>query len=116
MKLKLLLSKVNCLTLLLLFVFCSLHLHAQNIFSGEPVQVTGSMSSYGTSAAANATYRRITTTIGNPTDGRGQWVKTYNAQVTGGDVTNANMPGGGSAGFLFISGPAAFQDQKQVFS
>ena len=117
MKLKLLLSKVNCLTSLLLFVFCSLQLHAQNIFSGEPVQVTGSMSGFGTSSSANATYRRITTTIGNPTDGRGQWVKTYNAQLTGGDVTNANMTGGGSGGFLFISGPAANRFQnKWVFS
>jgi hypothetical protein len=117
MKMKLLLLKVSCLTLVILFAFSSLHLHAQNIFSGEPVQVTGSMNSYGTSAAANATYRRITTTIGNPTDGRGQWVKTYNAQVTGGDVSNSNMAGGSNAGFLFISGPSTNRFQnKWVFN
>lgn len=117
MRTKLLLSKDSCLTLVLLLALSPLHLHAQNIFSGEPVQVTGSMSSYGTSASANATYRRITTAIGNPTDGRGQWVKIYNAQVTGGDVSNSNMAGGSSAGFLFISGPSTNRFQnKWVFS
>lgn len=90
---------------------------AQNIFSGEPVQVTGTMNSFTTAAAANSTYRRITTTTGNPTDGRGQWVKTYNAQPTGGDVTNTNMPGGSGGGFLFISGPPSNRFQnKWVFS
>ena len=90
---------------------------AQNIFSGEPVQITGTMNSYTTAAEANSTYRRITTTTGNPTDGRGQWVKTYNAQPTGGNVTNTNMSGGSGGGFLFISGPASNRFQnKWVFS
>ncbi|MFN7312204.1 MAG: T9SS type A sorting domain-containing protein [Bacteroidota bacterium] len=91
--------------------------YSQNIFSGEPVQVTGSMNGYSTASSANSVYRRITTTSGNPTDGRGQWVKTYNAQPTGGDVTNSNMAGGGGNGFLFISGPPANRFQnKWVFT
>lgn len=49
-------------------------------------------------------YRRIATNTNNPTDGRGQWTTTLNAQTSGGDVTNTNMPGGGSNGFLFTSG------------
>lgn len=91
--------------------------YSQNIFSGEPVQVTGSMNGYNTASSANSAYRRITTTSGNPTDGRGQWVKTYNAQSTGGDVTNNNMAGGSGGGFLFISGPSSNRFQnKWVFS
>jgi hypothetical protein len=90
---------------------------AQNIFSGEPLQVTGTMNSFTTAAATNSTYRRITTTSGNPTDGRGQWVKTYNSQPTGGDVSNINMSGGSGGGFLFISGPSSNRFQnKWVFS
>lgn len=90
---------------------------AQNIFSGEPVQITGSMNGYITTSATNSVYRRITTTTGNPTDGRGQWVKTYNAQPSGGDFVNVNMAGGGGNGFLFISGPPTNRFQnKWVFT
>jgi hypothetical protein len=90
---------------------------AQNIFVGEPVQITGTMNGFSTASTANCTYRRISTTAGAPADGRGQWIKTYNAQVTGGDVTNINMPGGGSGGFLFISGPITNRFQnKWVFT
>jgi hypothetical protein len=91
--------------------------NAQNIFSGEPVQVVGSMNNYNTGSAFNTTYRRVSVNAGNPTDGRGQWVKTYNAQPSGGDVTNTNMAGGGGNGFLFISGPSASRFQnKWVFA
>lgn len=49
-------------------------------------------------------YRRVATTISNPTDGRGQWFTTLNAQSTGGDVTTQNMVGGSSNGFLVTNG------------
>ncbi|MFN9108494.1 MAG: hypothetical protein ACK5XN_00220, partial [Bacteroidota bacterium] len=50
-------------------------------------------------------------------DGRGQWVKTYNVQSSGGDFTPINMTGGGGNGFLFISGPSGNRFQnKWVFS
>lgn len=80
---------------------------AQNIFSGEPVQVVGQMQGYSTTAGANSVYRRMTVTTGTPIDGRGQWVKTYNVQASGGDFVPINMAGGGSNGFLLISGPAS---------
>lgn len=90
---------------------------AQNIFSGEPVQVVGTMNSFSTATTSNTTYRRISVSTGAPADGRGQWVKTYNAQATGGDVTNSNMPGGATGGFLFISGPSTNRFQnKWVFT
>lgn len=79
---------------------------SQNIFSGEPVQVVGQMNSYSTAASSNSTFRRVSTSSGNPTDGRGQWFKTYNVQSSGGDFTTINMAGGGGSGFLFISGPS----------
>lgn len=49
-------------------------------------------------------YRRVATTTSNPTDGRGQWFTTLNAQSTGGDVTTQNMGGGSNDGFLFTNG------------
>lgn len=51
-------------------------------------------------------YRKVSTTSANPTDGRGQWYTTINAQSSGGNVTNTNMTGGGGAGggFLFTNG------------
>ncbi|MFY7965898.1 MAG: hypothetical protein ACOVO1_13450, partial [Chitinophagaceae bacterium] len=93
--------------LLLTFSMQCLLTIAQNIFSGEPVQVVGQMNGYSTGSAANSTFRRVSVSSGTPTDGRGQWVKTYNAQSSGGDVTNTNMSGGGGAGFLLISGPSS---------
>ena len=93
------------------------NLFAQNIFSGEPIQVVGSMNSYSTTTASNSIYRRVSVNIGNPVDGRGQWVKTYSAAATGANVTNSNMGGGSGNGFLFISGPASNRFQnKWVFS
>ena len=90
---------------------------AQNIFSGEPVQVVGSMNSYSTGTASNSIYRRVSVNTGNPVDGRGQWVKTYRAAPSGGNVTNSNMSGGSGNGFLFISGPSTNRFQnKWVFS
>ena len=90
---------------------------AQNIFSGEPVQVVGQMNGYNTGSVANSTFRRVSVASGTPTDGRGQWAKTYNAQASGGDVLNSNMPGSGGNGFLFISGPPGNRFQnKWVFS
>lgn len=90
---------------------------AQNIFSGEPVQVVGQMNGYSTAAGSNSSYRRVSVGTGTPTDGRGQWVKTYNVQSSGGDFTPINMTGGGGNGFLFISGPSGNRFQnKWVFS
>ncbi|MBL0355449.1 MAG: hypothetical protein IPP72_00505 [Chitinophagaceae bacterium] len=102
-----------CLTALL----TQTNVQAQNIFSGEPVQVVGQMNGYSSAAAANSVYRRVSVSSGTPTDGRGQWMKTYNAQSSGGDVLNSNMPGGGGNGFLFISGPSSNRFlNKWVFS
>lgn len=90
---------------------------AQNIFSGEPVQVVGQMNSYSTASGSNSSFRRLSTASGTPTDGRGQWFKTYNVQSSGGDFTPINMTGGGSNGFLFISGPSGNRfANKWVFS
>ena len=62
-------------------------------------------------------YRKVSTTASNPSDGRGQWATTINVQNLGGDVTPANMTGGGGNGFLFISGPSSNRFQnKWVFS
>ncbi len=95
--------------------------YAQNIFNGEPVQVVGSFNGYATtpynSDYRTTAYRRVTTTGGTPTDGRGQWKTTIDVQNSGGNVTPINMPGGGGNGFLFISGPSANRFQnKWVFS
>ncbi len=49
-------------------------------------------------------YRKVSTTIATPTDGRGQWVTTINAQPSGANVFNTNLTGGGGNGFLFTSG------------
>jgi hypothetical protein len=92
-------------------------INSQNIFSGEPVQVVGQMNGYSTASSSNSIYRTITVNSGNPTDGRGQWVKTYNVQSSGGDFSPINMTGGGSNGFLFISGPSGNRFQnKWTFS
>jgi flagellar hook assembly protein FlgD len=84
---------------------------AQNVFSGEPVQWVGQPNGYNTnpynSDYRTTVYRKISTTVSNPADGRGQWATTVNVQNTGGDVTPFNMPGGGGAGWLMISGPSS---------
>lgn len=107
-----------CLMLICLFWNSAI---AQNIFSGEPVQVVGAFNGYATtpynSDYRTTIYRRVTTASGTPTDGRGQWGTTINVQNAGGNVTPINMSGGGGNGFLFISGPAANRFQnKWVFS
>jgi hypothetical protein len=94
---------------------------SQNIFSGEPVQVVGGFNGYTTTPYGSdyrtTTFRRVSTTTGTPTDGRGQWATTINVAASGGDVMPINMPGGGGNGFLFISGPAANRfANKWVFS
>jgi Carboxypeptidase regulatory-like domain len=114
----------NFQTVLSVLAFCLLSqfsITAQNIFSGERVQVVGSFNGYVTTPYGTdyrtAAYRRVTTTSGTPTDGRGQWTTTVNAQSSGGDITPVNMSGGGGNGFLFISGPSANRFQnKWVFS
>lgn len=81
-----------------------------NISSNSGVNWVGANQGYAVPINCNGAspyvmkYRRIATTTSNPADGRGQWTTTLNAQASGGDVTNTNMPGGGSNGFLFISG------------
>ncbi|TAG93794.1 MAG: T9SS C-terminal target domain-containing protein [Bacteroidetes bacterium] len=109
--------KVIWLSCVFSFLFSFGDLWAQNIFSGEPVQVVGRMQGYNTGSQANSTYRRVSTPSGTPTDGRGQWTKTYNVQSSGGDFTPDNMPGGNTTGFLFISGPSVNRYQnKWVFT
>jgi hypothetical protein len=96
-------------------------LQAQNIFSGERVQVVGAFNGYVTTPYGTdyrtSNYRRVSVTSGTPSDGRGQWSTTINVQSSGGDATPINMPGGGGNGFLFISGPSANRFlNKWVFS
>ena len=108
-------------SLLSFFFLIQFNAAAQNIFSGEPVQVVGAFNGYATTPYGSdyrtSTYRRISTTTGTPVDGRGQWNTTINAQITGGVIMPINMLGGGGNGFLFISGPAGNRFQnKWVFS
>jgi Secretion system C-terminal sorting domain len=97
--------------LLCSILFTALQTGAQNIFSGERVQVVGAFNGYVTTPYGTdyrtTTYRRLSVASGNPTDGRGQWATTINIQSIGGDAAPINMPGGAGNGFLFISGPAA---------
>lgn len=91
---------------------------AQNIFSGEPVQVVGAFNGYVTipynSDYRTTSYRRVSMTSGNPTDGRGQWATTIGVP---GNVAAINMSGGMNNGFLFISGPSGNRFQnKWAFS
>jgi hypothetical protein len=110
-------TKKLILFLSFLILFFTNSIFAQNIFSGEPIQVVGQMNSYSTTSASNSSYRRISVSTGTPTDGRGQWVKTYNVQSSGGDFIPRSMSGGGGNGFLFISGPSSNRFQnKWVFT
>jgi hypothetical protein len=99
----------------------ALYSKAQNIFSGERVQVVGAFNGYVTTPYGTdyrtTNYRRLTVSSGTPVDGRGQWATTVNVQNSGGDVGPINMPGGAGNGFLFISGPSANRFlNKWVFS
>ena len=84
-----------------------------NIFNGERVQVVGSFNGFVTSPYGTdyrtTSFRKLTVLPGStPTDGRGQWTTTLNAQASGGDIMPINMNGGGgvgNTGFLLISGP-----------
>ncbi|MES2847559.1 MAG: hypothetical protein V4685_00775, partial [Bacteroidota bacterium] len=109
--------------LLLLFGVCTIALlsqtnvQAQNVFSGEPVQWAGRPNGYSTTPYGGdyrtTIYRKISTTVSNPTDGRAQWTTTINVQSSGGDITPDNMPGGGGAGWLLISGPSGNRFQNK---
>ena len=82
---------------------------SQNVFSGERVQVVGTFNGFTTTPYGTdyrtTTYRKVSTTTTNPTDGRGQWATTIKVASSNGDVMPVNMPGGSAGGFLFISGP-----------
>lgn len=86
-----------------------------NIYFPEPVQVVGSFNNYTTTPYGTdyrtTSYRTVSTvsSTAKPTDGRGQWATTINVAASGGDITPANLAGGGNAGggFLFISGSAS---------
>ena len=96
---------------MLVILFASHVVSAQNIFSGEGVNWVGQINGYSqpTNLAAGdyrvMQYRKVSTTATNPGDGRGQWATTINVQATGGNVTPSNMTGGGGNGFIFTSGP-----------
>jgi Secretion system C-terminal sorting domain len=83
---------------------------SQNIFAGEPVQIVGAFNGYTTTPYntdyRTTAYRKLSTLITNPNDGRGQWKTTINIQPSGGDAMPITMNGGTSNGFLFISGPS----------
>lgn len=107
----------NVLFQAFILLTCISNIAGQNIYSLEPVQVVGQMNGYSTAASSNSAYRRVSVSAGTPTDGRGQWFKTYNVQPSGGDFIPINMAGGGGNGFLFISGPESGRfNNKWVFS
>ncbi len=95
----------------------SVETSAQNIFSGEPIQWAGRPNGYSTtpynSDYRTTIYRKISTTTSNPSDGRGQWATTINVQTSGGNIAPDNMPGGGGAGWLLISGPSGNRFQNK---
>ncbi|MFP5041588.1 T9SS type A sorting domain-containing protein [Parasediminibacterium sp. JCM 36343] len=109
--------KRNFTSLLCLLAIAPLTGFSQNIFSGERVQIVGSFQGYTTTPYGTdyrtTTYRRVSIDTSNPTDGRGQWATTINVQTTNGDVLPMNMPGGGGAGFLFITGPTSSPYQNK---
>jgi hypothetical protein len=96
-----------------------------NIYFPESVQVVGTFNGYSTTPYGTdyrtTTYRTVSTvsSTAKPTDGRGQWATTINVATSGGDVTPANLAGGGGngGGFLFISGPSTSRfNNKWAFS
>ncbi|MBK8845739.1 MAG: SprB repeat-containing protein [Bacteroidetes bacterium] len=91
--------------------------YAQNVYSSEPVQWVGRPNGYSTtpynSDYRTTVYRKLSTTTANPADGRGQWSTTINVQNAGGDIAPDNMPGGGGAGWLLISGPLSNRFQNK---
>ncbi|MFN3756028.1 MAG: putative metal-binding motif-containing protein, partial [Flavobacterium sp.] len=105
------------LFVMVLFVFSITDSIGQNIFSGEPVQWVGTPNGFSTSPYNSdyrtLGYRRVSTNVGNPSDGRGQWATTINVQNSGGNIQPSNMPGGGSGGWLLISGPSGNRFQNK---
>lgn len=85
---------------------------AQNITTcgnSGGVNMVGSMQGYSQPINCAAdyrvlTYRKVSTTAANPTDGRGQWKTTCNVQSSGGNFSPSNMTGGGGSGFLLTNG------------
>ena len=116
-----LLAKSSICLLMIMLVFCT-KTFGQNISSVEGVNWVGQINGYSQPTNLSAdyrvlTYRKVSTTTSNPTDGRGQWTNTVNVQSSGGNVTPLNMTGGAGAGFLFTSGPSAGQyNNKWAFS
>ncbi len=109
---------LKCIALLCLLLTLAFEAKAQNIFGGEGVNWVGSINGYSQPTNLSGDYRvlqyrKVSTNASNPTDGRGQWTTTINVQNSGGNVTPANMPGGGGAGFLFTSGPSGNQYQNK---
>lgn len=95
------------------FFICNIATAQSNIYGPEKVMVVGAFNGFATTPFdadyRTMNYRKLSFTAGSPTDGRGQWVTTINAQPAGGDIMPINMNGGGgpgNTGFLLISGPA----------
>ena len=104
------LKKAYCF--LVLFLALTLQSVAQNVNAGDGVNFVGSINGYsqpinGANDYRVLKYRKVSTTTTNPSDGRGQWSTTVNAQSSGGNVPPTNMTGGGGNGFLFTSGGGA---------
>ena len=81
-------------------------LFGQNIYFAEPPTVIGEMNSYDSSSSYALNYRLLSTNTGTPTDGRGQWHKTFYAASNAADFVNTTMVGGSGKGFAFYSGPS----------
>ena len=92
------------LSFLLSFVVSQV-LIGQNIYFAEAPTVIGEMNAYDSSSNFALVYRRLSTNTGTPTDGRGQWFKTFYAAPSGADMLNKLMVGGPGKGFAFYSGP-----------
>ena len=114
---KILLRAMNGMVCLFVFTLAS-QANAQNVFSGEGVNWVGQINGYAQPTNLSndyraLKYRKVSTTIANPADGRGQWVTTVNVQTSGGNVAPSNMPGGSGNGFLFTSGSSSNQYQNK---
>lgn len=109
--------KTTYFSTFVLLLFFSFKVQSQNVFNGEPVQIVGSFNGYSTTPYGTdyrtMVYRKLSTQIANPTDGRGQWVTTINVDNTNGDVAPITMSGGANNGFLFISGPTQNRFQNK---
>jgi hypothetical protein len=119
----------SSLAILVVLLLSGLSLHAQNnvsVCAGNSggVNFVGSINGYAQPVNCASdyrvlSYRRFSVNTGTPADGRGQWRTTVNVQASGGNVTPANMTGGGGNGFLFTNGSncgqAGSYDRKWVF-